>query len=72
MMSRAVISRRVKGVVVSTSKIMTFQYHFDSPDRSLCAIRPAQNGLMYELMLRRGARARKTGGDLAVKANSLT
>jgi hypothetical protein len=66
------ISRAVKGVIVGASDVMsdvlsetlTLQYHCDSPDRPLCAISSAQNGLIYELMLCLGARARKTGGDI--------
>ena len=74
------ISRAVKGVVVGGSEVMsdvmneilTFQYHCDSAGRPLCATRSVQNGLIDELMLCRGARAPKTGADIAVNANSLT
>ena len=70
----------MKGVIVSGSDdmsdlmndIMTVQYPSDSPGRPLRAIRSARNDLIYELMLHRGARARKTGATLAVNANSLT
>ena len=50
------------------SDFVTVQYHSDSPGRPLrdqaCTERPARNGLIYDLMLSRGARARKTRGDI--------
>ena len=72
MISRAMISRAVKGVVVGGSEVMsdvmneilTVQYHCDSAGRPLCATSSVQNGLIDELMLCRGARARKSGGDI--------
>jgi hypothetical protein len=62
------ISRAVKGVVVGgsdvMSEILTVQYRCDSAGRPLCAISSVQNGLIYELMLCRGARAPKTAANI--------
>jgi len=64
------ISRPLKGVVVSAGNIIAVQYYSDSADRPWCAIRSARNDLIFELMLSRGAKKRVA--TLAVNANSLT
>jgi hypothetical protein len=50
------------------SDFVTVQYHSDSASRLLrdqaCTEWSARNGLIYELMLSRGARARKTPGNM--------